>query len=71
MFDGGVNFDLYRGDCFDKVVVLFNSRIFENFQVGLTHKFSSLQVFCISSSSSCSSESLLCVSMCTKAINQI
>ena len=27
MFDGGIVFDLYRGDCFDKVVVLFNSRI--------------------------------------------
>ena len=26
MFDGGVVFDLYNGDCFDKVGVLFNSR---------------------------------------------
>ena len=26
MFDGGIGFDLYRGDCFDEVV-LFNSSI--------------------------------------------
>ena len=27
MVDDGVPFDLYRGDCFDKVVVIFKSRI--------------------------------------------
>ena len=28
MFDGGIVINLYSGDYFDKVVVLFNSRIF-------------------------------------------